>query len=75
MITQPRPGSQIADDLLGDLDDPNSEYAQLVAAGDHQAVLGFTFAKVSLINIPADQVSAASRFLNVRDGFFVKINN
>ena len=56
VITQPRPGSQIANELLADLDNPNSEYSQLVAGGDHQAVLGFTYAKASLINIPPDQV-------------------
>ena len=53
---QPRPASQIATELLTDVNDPNSEYSQLVAGGDHQAVLGFTYAKASLINVPPDLV-------------------
>ena len=53
---QPRPHSEIAGSLLSEVNDPNSNYSQLVAAGDIQVVLSYTYAKASLINIPPDQV-------------------
>ena len=53
---QPRPATEMAEDLLAEVNNPNSEYSQLVAADNHQAVLGFTYAKASLINVPPDQV-------------------
>ena len=53
---QPRPHSEIAGSLLSEVNDSNSTYSQLVAAGDIQVVLSYTYTKASLINIPPDQV-------------------
>ena len=53
---QPRPHTEIAGSLLSEVNDPNSTYSQLVAAGDIQVVLSYTYTKASLINIPPDQV-------------------
>ena len=53
---QPRSHDEIAGNLLSEVNDPNSNYSQLVAAGDIQVVLSYTYAKASLINIPPDQV-------------------
>ena len=54
-----RPKLEIAQFLLDQLDDPDSDYMRLVSDGHHQAVLGYTYAKASLINIPPDLVRAA----------------
>ena len=53
---QPRPHTEIAGSLLSEVNDPSSNYSQLVAAGDIQVVLSYTYTKASLINIPPDQV-------------------
>ena len=42
--------------LLADVNDPTSNFSQLVAAGDYQAALGYTYAKISLINLPPNLV-------------------
>ena len=43
--------------LLVDVNDPTSNFSQLVAAGDYQAALGYTYAKISLINLPPNLVN------------------
>ena len=56
VFNQPALHTDTANNLLDDLNDPSSQFLTLVAAGDTQAVLGFTYAKVSLINIPPNLV-------------------
>ena len=54
---QPRPHTEIAGSLLSEVNDPSSNYSQLVAAaGDIQVVLSYTYTKAALINIPPDEV-------------------
>ena len=50
------PKIDIANQLLGDLDDPTSNYSMLIEQGNYQAVLGFTYSKVSLINVAPEVV-------------------
>ena len=60
---QPRPHNEIAGSLLSEVNDPSSNYSQLVAAaGDIQVVLSYTYTKASLINIPPDQVPCFNQF-------------
>ena len=56
VLNQPGQNTQLVNNLLGDLDDPTSQFSTLVASGNTQAMLGYTFAKTSLINIPPDMV-------------------
>ena len=58
---QPRPHSEIAGSLLSEVNDPSSNYSQLVASGDIQVVLSYTYTKASLINIPPDEVRSCIR--------------
>ena len=58
----PRPHSEIAGNYLSEVNDSSSNYSQLVAAGDIQVVLSYTYAKASLINIPPDEVTCLCTF-------------
>ena len=62
---QPRPHTEIAGSLLSEVNDPSSNYSQLVAAGDIQVVLSYTYTKASLINIPPDEVQCFDNFMHI----------